>query len=60
MNPNSAPAPTAVAAPVSSTGDGFNWGTAGIGAAGFAALALAIALLTVVMRRGRNTDVAVS
>jgi hypothetical protein len=52
--------PTAVAAPVSSTGDGFNWGTAGIGAGGFAALALAIALLTVVMRRGRSTDVAVS
>jgi hypothetical protein len=53
--------PTAFAAPVSSTGnDGFNWASAGIGAAGLASLALVIVLLSTLMRRGRSTDVAVS
>lgn len=47
-------------APVSSTGNDFNWGSAGFGAAGFAALALAIALLAGLARRGRHTDIAVS
>jgi hypothetical protein len=53
--------PTAFAAPVSSTGnDGFNWASAGIGAAGLASLALVVVLLSALMRRGRSTDVAVS
>jgi hypothetical protein len=53
--------PTAFAAPVSSTGnDGFNWASAGIGAAGLASLALVIVLLSALMRRGRSQDVAVS
>ena len=53
--------PTAVAAPVSTTGnDGFSWGSAGIGAAGLAGIALAIALLVVLGRRSRHEGVAVS
>jgi len=52
--------PTAVVAPVSSTGNDINWGTVGIGMAGFAALALAIVLLTALGRRGRHEDLAVS
>jgi hypothetical protein len=59
-NPNAAPTPTAVAAPVSTTGDGFNWGIAGIGAAGLASIALAIGLLVVLGRRSRHEGVAVS
>ncbi len=47
-------------APVSTTGNGFNWGTAGIGAAGLAAIALAIGLLVVLGRRSRHEGVAVS
>ena len=57
VNPN---APTAVAAPVTATGDGFSWGSAGIGAAGLAAIALAIGLLVVLGRRSRHEGVAVS
>ncbi len=60
QNPNAAPTPTAVAAPVSTTSDGFNWGYAGIGAAGLAAIALAIGLLVVLGRRSRHEGVAVS
>ena len=60
VNPNAAPTPTAVAAPVSTTGHGFNWGSAGIGAAGLAAIALAIGLLVVLGRRSRHEGVAVS
>ena len=52
--------PTSFAAPVSTTGDGFNWGSAGIGAAGLAALALAIGLLVVLGRRSRHEGVAAS
>ncbi len=52
--------PTSFAAPVSTTGDGFNWGSAGIGAAGLASIALAIGLLVVLGRRSRHEDVAVS
>ena len=52
--------PTAVATPVSTTGDGFNWGIAGYGAAGLAAIALAIGLLVVLGRRSRHEGVAVS
>jgi hypothetical protein len=53
--------PTAFAAPVSTTGnDGFNWASAGIGAAGLASLALVVVLLSALMRRGRSTDVVVS
>ena len=51
---------TSVKTPVSSTGNDINWGAAGTGAAGFAALALAIVLLTALARRGRHGDVAVS
>jgi hypothetical protein len=46
--------PTGFSAPVSTTGDGFNWGSAGIGAAGLAALALTIGLLLVLGRRSRH------
>ena len=60
VNPNAAPTPTAVAAPVSTGGDGFNWGIAGFGAAGLAAIALAIGLLVVLGRRSRHEGVAVS
>ncbi len=52
--------PTSFAAPVAPTGDGFNWGSAGIGAAGLAAIALAIGLLVVLGRRSRHEGVAVS
>ncbi len=52
--------PTSVSTPVAPTGDGFSWGTAGIGAAGFAALALLIGLLVVLGRRSRHEGVAVS
>ena len=52
--------PTAFSAPVSTTGDGFNWGSAGIGAAGLAAIALAIGILVVLGRRSRHEGVAVS
>ena len=52
--------PTAIAAPVATPGNGFDWGTAGIGAAGFAALALTIGLLVVLGRRSRHEGVAVS
>ena len=52
--------PTSFAAPIATPSDGFNWGTAGIGAAGFAALALAISLLVVLGRRSRHEGVAVS
>ncbi len=52
--------PTGVSAPVSTTGDGFNWGIAGYGAAGLAAIALAIGLLVVLGRRSRHEGVAVS
>jgi len=49
------------AAPVSTTGDGFDWGSAGIGAAGLAALVMAIGLLVALGRRSRgHEDVAVS
>ncbi|HVN59666.1 MAG TPA: hypothetical protein VMT59_00285 [Gaiellaceae bacterium] len=53
--------PTRVASPpVSTAGDGFNWGIAGYGAAGLAAIALAIGLLVVLGRRSRHEGVAVS
>jgi hypothetical protein len=52
--------PTAVSTPVATTGDGFNWGIAGFGAAGLAAIALAIGLLVVLGRRSRHEGVAVS
>ena len=52
--------PTSFAAPVSTTGDGFNWGSAGIGAAGLAALALAIGFLVVLGRHSRHEGVAAS
>jgi len=52
--------PTSFAAPVTPTGDGFSWGSAGIGAAGLAAIALAIGLLVVLGRRSRHEGVAVS
>jgi len=52
--------PGRVSAPVSTTGDGFSWGSAGIGAAGVAAIALAIGLLVVLGRRSRHEGVAVS
>ena len=52
--------PTAVSTPVSTTGDGFDWGSAGIGAAGLAGIALAIGLLVVLGRRSRHEGVAVS
>jgi hypothetical protein len=53
--------PSSFAVPVSTTGNGFDWGTAGIGAAGLAALALAIGFLVVLGRRSRgHEDVAVS
>ena len=53
-------APTSFAAPVSTTGDGFDWASAGFGAAGLAAIALAIGLLVVLGRRSRHEGVAVS
>ena len=49
-----------VSPPVSTTGDGFNWGIAAYGAAGLAAIALAIGLLVVLGRRSRHEGVAVS
>ncbi len=52
--------PTGVSTPVATTGDGFNWGIAGFGAAGLAAIALAIGLLVVLGRRSRHEGVAVS
>lgn len=53
--------PTAVSTPVSSpTGDGFNWGSAGIGAAGLAALALVIGFLVVLGRHSHHEGVAAS
>jgi hypothetical protein len=52
--------PTGVSTPVATTGDGFNWGNAGYGAAGLAAIALAIGLLVVLGRRSRHEGVAVS
>ena len=53
--------PTSFAAPVSTTGDGgFSWGSAGIGAAGIAAIAVAIGLLMVLGRRSRHEGVAAS
>jgi hypothetical protein len=52
--------PTGVSTPVATTGDGFNWGIAGYGAAGLAAIALAIGLLVVLGRRSRHEGVAVS
>jgi hypothetical protein len=58
QNPNAAP--TSFAAPVSTSGDGFSWSSAGIGAAGLAAIALAIGLLVVLGRRSRHEGVAVS
>ena len=51
--------PTSVATPVA-TGDGFNWGTAGIGAAGLAALALAFGLAIAMTRKNHKTTVAAS
>jgi hypothetical protein len=52
--------PTSFAAAVSTTGGGFSWGSAGIGAAGLASLALAIGLLVVLGRRSRHEGVAAS
>ena len=53
--------PTRVASPpVSTTGDGFNWGSTRYGAAGLAAIALAIGLLVVLGRRSRHEGVAAS
>jgi len=49
-----------VVTPVSSTGNDFSWGSAGVGAAGLAALGLVIALLAALIRRGRQPGVAVS
>ncbi|MCI4355133.1 MAG: hypothetical protein L3K06_07195 [Thermoplasmata archaeon] len=46
--------------PVSATGDGFNWGTVGLGAAGFLALATTVMFLTAVSRRSRQGDIALS
>ena len=44
-----------VSAVVSSSGDGFDWGEAGIGAAGAIALALAGAGVTITLRRNRRS-----
>ncbi len=52
--------PTAFTTPVATPGNGFNWGSAGIGAAGLAAIALLIGLLVVLGRRSRHEGVAVS
>ena len=46
--------------PVSTTGNGSDWGIVGFGAAGLAAIALAIGLLVVLGRRSRHEGVAVS